>query len=1105
MRKMLVLVFSAVLSAVSLWGQAAVSFPKTQMPLSDALAIVERESGRSIVYNENLLSLDRIVATPSGKPLADLMPLLLAGTGMEARMQGNIILIVKKDSPKPVLRRGTVTDKVGPLAGAVLMVEGTTTAATTDIDGSFSLSAVKGDVIRVSLLGYKDALFQVGSETEGLLITMADDITLLDEVVVVGYGTQKKVNLTGAVGVLSSDQLDNKPIVQASTALQGSVPGVTVTTSGGAPGDDTGNIRIRGIGTFGGSSSAPLVLIDGIEGSLNSVDAAQIDKISILKDAASSSIYGSRAANGVILVTTKRAEKGVSRVSYRGYVGWQRPTTTPDTVGPVDYMKLNKEATENDGAVSIYTDEYISNYLKNNYLDPDSFPIVNWKEHVLNGSGLTHNHTLSLSASSGKIRSLTSLSFLDQKGIVKSADFRRYSLRNNMNMEINDKVSLRFDLSGSWGRRKNNPYQGSFFNFMNARDPLFLAEYTNGTYAPFTGGSVNILPMTDRDEGGLVQRDVIRLSGALALTWKPWEWLSLEATAAPRITLNYTHSFKDLITYYSDPYGTPSIVSNEEHSSLSESHSRDFYGNYLFTARAHKLFSQAHDLTLLLGASYETLDEYSLSAKRFDYAYPEYTTINAGADNELKENGGARYQWALASFFGRFNYNYKERYLLEANVRLDGSSRFAKGHRWGVFPSFSGAWRLTEEPWMQNAKQVLNEFKLRGSYGFLGNQNIGSDYYPTVQTLTISSISAAGLIYPIVGLNNLANENITWESSEMADVGMDATIWDRFSLTADVYYKMTHGILMQLDIPASIGLSAPYQNAGAVRNIGWELGIGYHDHRGNFNWGVDANLSDVHNRIMDMKGTASGSLLRNEEGHEINSIYGLRCIGMARTPEEADEVNASCPQYGVETLPGDLIYEDVAGDFDENGNPVPDGKIDDQDRQFIGSTIPRYTYGFNLSAGWKGLTISAQFQGVGKVNAYLNGYYTQPCVQGGTFRTEHLDRWTPDTPEGRFPRLSYASELSKKNSSFWMADASYLRLKNVQLSYSFPKQLLEKVRISGLTVFANATNLLTFTKYWQGYDPENMFTTSGDGVQAGATATNYPLVSTYTFGVDIRF
>lgn len=238
----------------------------------------------------------------------------------------------------------------------------------------------------------------------------------------------------------------------------------------------------------------------------------------------------------------------------------------------------------------------------------------------------------------------------------------------------------------------------------------------------------------------------------------------------------------------------------------------------------------------------------------------------------------------------------------------------------------------------------------------------------------------------------------------------------------------------------------------------------------------------------------------------MKSIPSMACAASEwRGRPEADEVNASCPQYGVETLPGDLIYEDVAGDFDENGNPVPDGKIDDQDRQFIGSTIPRYTYGFNLSAGWKGLTISAQFQGVGKVNAYLNGYYTQPCVQGGTFRTEHLDRWTPDTPEGRFPRLSYASELSKKNSSFWMADASYLRLKNVQLSYSFPKQLLEKVRISGLTVFANATNLLTFTKYWQGYDPENMFTTSGDGVQAGATATNYPLVSTYTFGVDIRF
>ena len=1001
--------------------------------------------------------------------------------------------------------RGSVLDSDGlPLPGASVFIKGTQTGTVTDNNGAYVLPAKEGDVLVVSFLGFSDREITVGKQSQ-YNISLQPDSEFLDDVVVVGYGTQKKVNLTGAVGAISSEILDNKPIVQASTALQGAIPGVTVTTNGGGPGADTGNIRIRGIGTFGGSSPAPLVLIDGIEGSINSVDATQIDKISVLKDAASSAIYGSRAANGVILITTKRADKGKSSINYRGYVGWQTPTTTPETVSPVDYMILNREATENDGGTSIYTDEYIANYLKNNYLDPDNYPIVNWKEHVLNGSGFMHQHNLSLSATSGKIRTLTSIGFLDQKGIIKSADYKRYNIRNNMNVEINDKVGLRFDIAGSFGRRNRSPYQSGFFNFMNARDPLFLAQWSNGTYAPFTGGTVNSLPMMDLGVGGFARTDAYRLSGALALSYKPWEWLTLEGTVAPRIVISDTSTFTDLVTYYSDPYGTVSPIKNREFNSLSESHSSTVYGNYLFTAKFHKTFAKAHELTFLAGASYEDMDDRDLSAYRRDFAYPQYTTINAGADNEFKENGGAEYQWALASFFGRLNYNYKERYLFEANIRFDGSSRFAEGHRWGIFPSFSGAWRITEEPWMQGAKKTLNELKIRASYGQLGNQNIGSDYYPTIQRLTISSISANDIIYPIVGLNNLANEDITWETSEMYDVGIDATVLDKFNLTADWYYKTTYGILMQLDIPSSIGLTAPYQNAGSVLNTGWELGIGYHDRRGDWTWGVDANLSDVHNRILDLKGRASGNLLRNEEGYEINSIYGLKCIGMARSQEEADEVNAKCPQYGVETKPGDLIYEDIAGDVDEEGNPVPDGKIDDKDRQVIGSTIPRYTFGAVLNLGWKGFNLSAQFQGVGKVNAYLSGYYTQPCVQGGTFRQEHLDRWNPENPDGKFPRLSYASELSKKNSSFWMADASYCRLKNLQFSYTFPKKMMKKAGIGSLTLFANATNLFTLTKYWQGYDPENMFTTDADGVQAGASATNYPLVSTYTFGVDIKF
>ena len=447
------------------------------------------------------------------------------------------------------------------------------------------------------------------------------------------------------------------------------------------------------------------------------------------------------------------------------------------------------------------------------------------------------------------------------------------------------------------------------------------------------------------------------------------------------------------------------------------------------------------------------------------------------------------------SFFGRLNYNFKERYLFEANLRYDGSSRFAPKHRWGLFPSFSAAWRISEEPWMQDAKHVLSELKVRASYGTLGNQNIYS-YYPTVQLLTISSISANDIIYPIVGLNTLANEDITWETSEMYDIGLDMTLWNKLSLTADWYYKTTYDILMQLDIPSTLGLSAPYQNAGSVLNTGWEVSIGYNDSWGDFSFGVNANLSDVHNEILDMKGTygASGAI-RNQEGSSINSLYLLKCIGMVRTQEQADEINLNCPQYNQTTYPGDLIYED----YNE------DGKIDDDDRQIVGSLVPRYTYGLTLDFAWKGIGLSAQFQGVGKANAYISGYFTQPCVSGGTFRKEHLDSWTADNPDAAFPRLSYVSDLNRKASTFWMADASYLRLKNLQLSYTLPASVSRKIKAKSIMLFANATNLFTISDYYQGYDPETAYQGGENGATTGSIGDNYPLVRTFTIGAEIRF
>lgn len=1008
--------------------------------------------------------------------------------------------------------KGVVKDADGPLPGAGVQIQGSKTGTTTGLNGEFTITAKPGDKLVVSFLGLNTEIVDVTSAAT-YEIMLSADTNLLDEIVVVGYDTQKKVNLTGSVAAISSETLKNKPIVSTSSALQGIAAGVTVTTQSGAPGDDGGMIRVRGIGTFGGSSAAPLVLIDGVEGSLDAVDASQIDKISVLKDAASSAIYGSRAANGVVLVTTKRGEKGQRSVSYRGYVGFQRPTRLPSTVGAIDYMILSREESENDNKSSIYTDDYIANYLENHKIDPDAYPITDWKKAILQGSGFTHNHNLTLTASGERIRVNTSVGYLKQDGIIKATDYQRFNIRNNMDVEISKKLHMKFDMSFVYGHRNRVSHQNTMFNYMNTRDPITLAQYSTGYYAPLTGSSNNILASRN-GEGGNIQNDTYRLNGALTLSYSPWEWLTIEGKAAPQFVMTEGHTFEKIVTFASDAFGTPATSASAAYADLTESCNRSVYGNWQATVNIHKNWKKAHDFRMLIGASKETWSQKTLSAYRQGFPFPEYETINAGEDNEFKDNSGAKYQWALLSYFGRVNYNYRERYLFEANIRFDGSSRFAKGHRWGIFPSFSAAWRITEEPWMKSIKNILSEAKIRASYGQLGNQNIGSTYYPFMTELTIgSSIGIGeGKTHPIATLTSLANENITWETSTMYDIGFDIAFLNKITVTGDVYYKKTDDILLKLGIPDSIGLSAPYQNAGVVRNAGWELAIGYHDNYGKWSWGVDANISDVYNKILDMKGTyleGSSGMIRNMEGYSVNSIYGLTSMGIVRSQEQADEINVNCPQFGAPIKPGDLYYKDIAGAKDENGNDIPDGKVDNSDMGIIGSTIPRYTYGITLNVGWNGINLSAFFQGVGQADCLLSSYYIYPGYQGGTYRSEFLDRFNPRDEStwatAKYPRLTKTDDISYKTSSFWLGNAAYCRLKNLQLSYSLPKNVVKKMRMQNFTIFANATNLFTFTKFYQGYDPELAYSGSGDGVSLGAVAYNYPQVKTFTFGIDVKF
>ncbi|WP_195499616.1 SusC/RagA family TonB-linked outer membrane protein [Alistipes timonensis] len=967
------------------------------------------------------------------------------------------------------------------------------------------MKAAPGQKLKVSYVGYLDKEIDIVATQTKYTIVLDEDAAAIDDVVVVGYGTQKKVNLTGAVSSIESKQLDNRPIVSVSSALQGLAAGVTVTTQSGAPGADGGSIRIRGINAFGGSSTSPLVLIDGIEGSMDSVDPNLIESISVLKDAASASIYGSRAANGVILITTKRGSKERFTITYKGYVGWQDPTSLPDNVNAYEHRLLtnvidaNDRKTPLDPAAQALLDEEMALYKKNMGKDPDLYPNTDWQKAVLKGSGFTHSHNVSLGIGSERVRMLTTFGYVKQDGIIKNTDYQRFTFRNNADVEFNKKLSMKLDLSFTNGDRNASPYQSTIFNYMNTRSADIPNQFSTGLYNG--NGLQGNNPVALMLYGGQNQTNTIRLSGAASLAFKPWEWLTLEGKIAPQYNTVNRHNFKAPVTTYGDAEGTQEISSASFHT-LTESASRAFYGNYNFLITAAKDFGD-HSLKLILGAERNTYDYKYLKAYREVFDYPQYDQITAGGLTNLA-NDGYRYQWALQSYFGRVNYNYKDRYLLEANIRIDGSSRFRKENRWGYFPSVSGAWRISEEAFMKDAKDVVSQLKLRASYGTLGNQNMaGSDaaqYYPTSPNLDLGFIGMNDNIYPLVTLNTMANPDIKWETTTITDIGVDLTLFDKLNITADWYRKTTDGILMTLSLPLVNGFGAPYQNAGEVRNTGWEIGIGYNNQWGDFSFGVNANLSDVKNEIIDMKGkTASSGVLMNMEGHSVGSIYALKSLGIIKTQEEADWINANCPQFNT-VKPGDIRYADT---FNDN-------QITEKDQTIIGSTIPRYTYSMNLNFGWKGISLSAFFQGVGKVDGYLNYYYVMPNYQGGTYRKEHLDYWSESNPNGKTPRLTNDSN-NWKDSSFWMKSAAYLRLKNLQLGYTLPKRWVNKIGLKSALVYVNAQNLFTFTNFWQGYDPEVAYGADGtgdyDAVKMGgaSSANNYPQVKIYTIGLDLKF
>ena len=1068
-----------------------VTFYKANASLEDVLKEIRKQTDYNFLYTDGMMKGTKPVDVRfKNASIEDALKQCFAGQPLTYSISQKTVIIRRLPksvqqvsvTPLPPLSiKGKVTDTLGaPLQGVNIKLKGTSTSTTTDTDGKYSISIPDGNgTLAFSYLGFTTQEVEVNGRNT-INILLKERASALNEVVVVGYGTQKKVNLTGAVSVVTGKDIDTRPVGQTSAALEGIAPGVTVTQSSGRPGGDAGTIRIRGVGTIptknNGSNSDPLVLIDGIEGTMNNIDANIIESISILKDAASASIYGSRAANGVILVTTKRGSGKKISITYNSYAGWQKPTNMPDVVDALDHMLLMNEAYTNVGRTQLYPNDLIEQYRSQNGESSDKYPNTNWQKEVLTGSGFQQSHFVNINGGSDNIRVLTSVGYFDQKGIIENSGYRRYTVRNNTDITFSKKLGMKFDLQFVNGITKEPAIgTGNVFNYMDGIPANQLARNSNGTWGIGWNG---LNPVAASIDGGTNQ--TTSPSGIInaSLNYRPVEWLTAEFTIAPKLGEAIDKNFnKSIQTYYPDGtigYKSPALTS------LTENNSRSVYNNMRATLTMNKGFA-AHTLKVLLGASQEDYHNDYISAFRDTYILPDYPVINAGSAVNQQTTGTSE-EWALRSFFGRINYDYKQKYLLEVNGRYDGSSRFSTGNKYAFFPSASAGWRISQENFMQPLKNVVDELKLRASWGRLGNQNIG--VYPSITSVDLGSGTLGKQIANIAALNTLANSDIRWESTEMSDIGIDMVLFSNLTITADYYNRKTKDILLLLNIPLIMGLDAPFQNAGVVSNKGWEVSIGYKGSINEFKYGVNVNLSDVINKVVDMRGINQTGLQVSREGYAYNSIYGLQAEGFFK---DAQDVASHAKQYGT-VAPGDLKYKDQNND----------GIINDNDKVVLGSTIPRYTFGVNFNSSYKGIDLSFLLQGVGKANSYLYGPGIMPFSVGnlgGTILEPNKDRWTPATPNAKYPRLAFGESNNEQNSSFWMKDASYVRLKNVQLGYTFPVSISSMAGIKKLRLYVNGSNLFTLDKFWDGFDVESPV----------GTVSVYPQVKVYSFGLSANF
>lgn len=990
--------------------------------------------------------------------------------------------------------KGTVTDATGPVIGASIIVKGTTNGTVTDFDGNFELPEVnKGDVIQISYIGYQTHEIKYTGQPS-LQVKLVEDSQNLEEVVVVGYGVQKKVNMTGSVSQVDSKALESRPIQNVSSGLQGMMPGVQVTSGQGRPGQDGATIRVRGVGTL--NTADPYILVDGIEtGTMNSVDPNDIESISVLKDAASAAIYGSKASNGVILITTKRGKTGKARISYNGYVGIQRPTETIDRLSSYDYARLFNQSLVAEGLNPRFSDDDLKKFKDGS--SPYTHPNTDWYNEAYQ-TGVQHSHNVSVSGGTEDVKYMGSVGYLHQTGVLPNSERQQFNGRTNLDMKLNSRLTVRLNLAYIKNDYSdpNSSYAGGssdqILRQLNRIAPWIVSRYEDGTWGTISDGS----PIAWLDVNQTVDRKNQNFSGTLAADYKIIDGLVATVTGSYVNNQQHYRAFQKFIQYNPNKKTEPNKL-NENYYGWHRA-SFDALLNY------DKSFGQ-HNLKAMAGWHTEKFDYSENTMERKNFPTNDLTDMNAG-DASTQKNNGYNRELAMVSWFGRVNYDFAGKYLLEGNIRSDASSRFADGHRWGYFPSFSAAWRLSEENFMEDAREWLNSFKLRASWGLLGNQDALSDYYPWMNTYSLNAN------YPLGGSLQTGYyqasyklNTISWEKARTWGVGFDATINNKINVTLDYYDRRTTGIIMDVPVPQEFGLGAYKDNVGEMANRGVEALISYNNKWNDWSFGVTANMAYNKNEILDLgsedaneegMSDPNNDNMRREVGRALSTYYAYKTNGFFSSDAEAQawmDKYAGQPGYPFGNRKfkgGDLIYQDTDGD----------GKITSNDRTFIGSTNPKVTFGLTLNAGYKGFDLSMVFSGAAGVRRLINqeatGYFLGDDSHPATV---WLDAWTPENQNAKMPRVAYnttsPSLSSNVMSDFWIQNASYLRMKNLQFGYTLPKKVLSSVGIQNVRFYYSVENLFTIHNMLINVDPEI----------PSERASNFPLTQTHAFGVNVTF